>query len=389
LRLQISAQEARYAQIRSKFDTSLKSISEQINKQDEKARQQELDNQRLQKAVAELSLRDKQLVATLKTKELEADLLEAKFQQQAQLTLLHEKRAEALEQELMVVRKNETALREAEAMLREQLNGYSAKFEQVQQTLVDSNTMFVNIKTEMARMAEQIEKNKQEKVDLQRKYLEAQELALRLFEERKGDKAIIDEYYRQKDKLANLIRMKEGAIGSKFSQSNPPTLTPTPLPASLPATVPATPALVAALSPSPAVAAVAAVASAPAASPLLGESETNSHMYNIRQPTTITPPSINPAPIKDEKDISPSDDKNLSDEFAPVMEPLISAIMNAKPIVEYHDIEEPLEVLGENSLVESNPEQKDGPQSHQPEKEKPAKGKKEGKRKKKKKVVKS
>jgi len=135
----------------------------------------------------------------LKTKDLEAKLLEAKLAQQSDFAVAENKKSKEQQSQIEY-------LRALESNLREQLSGYAQKFENVQSTLSKSNELFGTFKTEMEKSSAAMKKSEKEKAALEQKLGAAQLSCIRMHEERQAERADVDKLQRQNAVLASLCK---------------------------------------------------------------------------------------------------------------------------------------------------------------------------------------
>jgi len=190
-------------ELTTKFETSLTSISDQLNKHSDDRLAQAEENIKLRDQLREVAkyneIRDEHYAKLLKTKDLERQIAEAKLQEVTQSSLA---KVASSEMEL-------TRLRVSEKELRAQLSEYSTKFEQVQETLKKSNELFTTFKTEMDKMSKQVKKVQKEKLEIEIKHKDSQLALIKMLGERKQTKEQLDKVNRQKDKLAELMKFRE------------------------------------------------------------------------------------------------------------------------------------------------------------------------------------
>lgn len=128
------SEQQRREELSSKFESTIFEIRSRME-EDADARQESLDEaevgrtkDRLRTFVAQYEVREKHFNSLLKSKELEYQLLEARYDQQRQL----------MEQEALKV-----------STLQTQLEAFIAKFKSVEDTLSKSNELFHNFRAEI------------------------------------------------------------------------------------------------------------------------------------------------------------------------------------------------------------------------------------------------
>jgi len=200
----LSVDQARaHSDMKSKFESSLSDIQTQLNKHAEERMAQQKENDKLRDNLAQLlkfdSLREDHFTQQLKTKELELKLMEAKFAQQSDFAAAETKKCAKQNEKL-------EQMAALEQSLRQQLNGYATKFEQVQTTLTKSNDLFATFKAEMEKTSSQLKKLEKEKVSLEKKNSNSQLTIIQLFEERQKANQDIEKLKRQNQVLTNLCK---------------------------------------------------------------------------------------------------------------------------------------------------------------------------------------
>lgn len=239
-----TAQKAQQAELRAMFA----SIQAQLETQDAKSSAANAENtglrDELQALLAAEQARSAHQDLQLGTEDAERELIEAKL-------------AQAVEAKELAMGENITCREElktlytSELALREQLGEYSKKFEAVEGTLSESSGVFRTFKQEMDKMSsqvalkhqytktqlkhaytssvirtqkkgtrtinhtyiiysrvrKQVKRKEVEKLHIEKQNLECQASVLRLTDEQKQDKDVLEKLERQKDKLAELCKM--------------------------------------------------------------------------------------------------------------------------------------------------------------------------------------
>eukprot|EP00658_Telonema_sp_P-2_P028862 TRINITY_DN22031_c0_g1_i1.p1 TRINITY_DN22031_c0_g1~~TRINITY_DN22031_c0_g1_i1.p1 ORF type:complete len:191 (+),score=87.83 TRINITY_DN22031_c0_g1_i1:112-684(+) len=144
-------------------------------------------------------LREQQFAHQLKTKDLEQQLSDAKFNHQSEISKQEGHKLEAYQKEL------ETRLL-TEKELRAQLVVYNEKFETFQETLSKSNEVFGTFKKEMDKMSKTIKKQDKENAELRKKSQKCDLEIVTLFQERDHYKKEFEKSQSQLTSLQSLCK---------------------------------------------------------------------------------------------------------------------------------------------------------------------------------------
>ena len=209
-----------HTDMKVRFEANLKDIQTQLNKHSEERAQQAKENDKLRENLAQLlkfdSMREEHCAQQLKTKDLEAKLLEAKLAQQSDFAAAETKKS--LESQIAL-----EAAKKIEVTLRAQLQGYSQKFEEVQSTLAKSNDLFASFKTEMERSAAAMKKSESEKMALEKKHSAAQLSLIAQFEERQAERVEFEKMQRQNAVLTSLCKELKNKAAAANTAAAPTT----------------------------------------------------------------------------------------------------------------------------------------------------------------------
>ncbi|BFZ53248.1 hypothetical protein PYCC9005_000271 [Savitreella phatthalungensis] len=154
---------------------------------------------KLKTFLEQYELREQQYQATLKTRDLEAQTL------YRQIELLR-KTFKTESQRATILHAQVSTFGETEAELRAQLNIYVDKFRQVEDTLNNSNDLFLNFRREMEGMTRKIKKLEKENALIRSKCEVANRNILEMAEERQSHRRERDLLRSKADRLENLCR---------------------------------------------------------------------------------------------------------------------------------------------------------------------------------------
>jgi len=196
-------EEAKRNELQTKFNATIKDITSKLEEQGQQRKQQGEENGELRKKldqfVEQYEARQRHFAAQTRTRELEAQLLRAKLEQQAQLATQEKGKAQAYQEHI-------TQLAATEAELRSQLALYAEKFDQFQEALNKSNDMFSQFKVKMEKMAETIGKLEADNGSLKKQGEASDVRLIQALDRRTQDRAQIATLKNQKAKLEILCR---------------------------------------------------------------------------------------------------------------------------------------------------------------------------------------
>jgi len=162
--------EKKRNEITGHFQRTLVDIQAQIeqhsNRNTKLCRENIILTEKLESLMKQCEMREQSLEKINKHRDLQCQLNEAKLQQ-ATITLSnaeekHKREKEYLLRETLDKTKKFTEMKEQELALKKQLQLYSQKFEEFQETLAKSNEIFTRFKTEMDKMSEKMKKLEKE-----------------------------------------------------------------------------------------------------------------------------------------------------------------------------------------------------------------------------------
>lgn len=207
-----SDQQAQHYELKSKFESSLQDIQQQLKLHGDERNQQVHENKQLRDKIQQLlkyeHVREEHYQHQLNTKLLEYKLLDAKLQQEK---LYNSAQAQKYQQQQDTIQ----SYIHNEQQLKLQLNSYADKFNQVQTTLTKSNTLFNTFKHEMDKMNKNIKLLEKDKLLLNKKNNESQATIINMFEQNTADKQAIDKLRRQNEKLKSLCNTLQSQLKTK------------------------------------------------------------------------------------------------------------------------------------------------------------------------------
>jgi DNA repair exonuclease SbcCD ATPase subunit len=179
-------------EVTGKFQTTINDIQQQMNDHYQKntslrEENMELAN-KLKGLIEQYELREQQIEKIMKSKELEAQLYDARLQQAA-LQIGEEKEkhlhdSQLLLRDSMESQKKIMLLEEQEKALKAQVAMYSEKYDDFQSTLTKSNDVFNTFKTEMDKMSKKIKKLEKETLMWRQKWEASQKSQLEMAEQK-------------------------------------------------------------------------------------------------------------------------------------------------------------------------------------------------------------
>jgi len=191
------------SELSNKFQETIKDVTVKLDAQgDDRIKQfQENDalREKLKNFAEQYELREQHFAHQIKTKDLEAQLLEAKLKHQTELGAQESAKLQAYKQEL-------EARAKTEIELRQQLSTYSEKFETFQDTLTKSNDVFGTFKKEMDKMTKSIKKLEKEKMELKIKEKKCDVELLNLHEGKENALQQLESQKKQNAQLQSLCK---------------------------------------------------------------------------------------------------------------------------------------------------------------------------------------
>lgn len=188
----IKEEEERRKETQAKFQKSLNEIQSLMNDNNEKNLKLKQDNQEMtdkfKYILEQYELREQQIDKINKQMELVQQLSDAKvakIEMESQMVreqILTEKNT--VETELLVCKKEVLELRQTEKYLREQVEIYSSKYNEFQDSLKKSHNIFTGYKTDMEKMSKKIMKLEKETAAWRSKAEKANSIAIDLASEK-------------------------------------------------------------------------------------------------------------------------------------------------------------------------------------------------------------
>lgn len=213
-RLAQSEQQKR-VELNNKFETTIFEIKTKMDEDSGAAGKRRFEDNELKDKfksfLEQYELREQHFHATLRTKELEVQLNQACAEKFKKTSDLNEQRAKTLHSQV-------STFSETESELRSQLNIYVEKFKQVEDTLNNSNDLFLNFRKEMETMTKKTKKLEKENALIRSKCDTANKSILEMAEERAKYRKEIETLKQKSTKLENLCR----ALQTERSRANPP-----------------------------------------------------------------------------------------------------------------------------------------------------------------------
>ncbi|EHY51876.1 hypothetical protein HRR83_008491 [Exophiala dermatitidis] len=157
-------------------------------------------------------LREMHFKAILRHKDAEIAHLQAKYE-------VERRRAEAEAARCRTLTNQVSTFSHTEAELRSQLNIYVEKFKQVEDTLNNSNELFLTFRKEMEEMSKKTKRLEKENLTLTRKHDQTNRNILEMAEERTRDKEDLERLRKQEQQMRNIIKtMQEQGRGAPIQQ---------------------------------------------------------------------------------------------------------------------------------------------------------------------------
>lgn len=214
-RLAQSEQQKR-VELNNKFETTIFEIKTKMDEDSGLTGKRRLDDNDLKvkfkSFLEQYEIREKHFHNSLRVKELEIRLNQAQAEKSQKTSDLNEQRAKTLHAQV-------STFSETESELRSQLNIYVEKFKQVEDTLNNSNDLFLNFRKEMETMTRKTKKLEKENALIRSKCDTANKNILEMAEERAKYRKEIDALKQKSVKLENLCRALQNER-SKYSHAN-------------------------------------------------------------------------------------------------------------------------------------------------------------------------
>ncbi|GJP82347.1 hypothetical protein CLOP_g12597 [Closterium sp. NIES-67] len=196
-------QQQKREELSSKFLDSIKDIETRLEEQGAERSSHLKENQilaeQLKKIQEHADVKEKYWAHLIKTKDLEYQLLDAKYKQQEKLMVEERALSKARGEQVKELLKTEKDLRG-------QLSLYIEKFDQFQGTLSKSNEVLSTMKKEMDKMTKRMKKLEKDNSDLRTKSEKSDVSLIELLDERAAQRKQLDTVQAQKQKLEGLCR---------------------------------------------------------------------------------------------------------------------------------------------------------------------------------------
>ncbi|KAL2021467.1 hypothetical protein VTK56DRAFT_7100 [Thermocarpiscus australiensis] len=163
---------------------------------------EELFSQRFKSFIDQYELRELHFHSQMRTKELEVQYNLARYEREKKNYEAEVARTRQLTAQLQSEKRNE-------ADLKHQLNVYVEKFKQVEETLNNSNELFMTFRKEMEDMSKKTKRLERENENLKRKHEQVNGNILKMAEERNKNLAEIDELKKKLEKLNGIIKQMQ------------------------------------------------------------------------------------------------------------------------------------------------------------------------------------
>ncbi|XP_017873586.1 PREDICTED: alpha-taxilin [Drosophila arizonae] len=212
--LQIKVEEERRKESQTKFQSSLNEVQKSLSKNNEenvKLRDYNTEMTKKLKLLAEqYQAREKHLEKLNEQVQLESQLHQAKLTK-AQVEAAMEKEILTKEnqiglEKLLQAQRSIKDLTEREQQLKEQLNIYTAKYDEFQQSLKKSNEVFGSYKIELEKMSKHTKKIEKEALGWRQKYEKANGMVIELATEKQQRDQQAERLQKQVDQLQKLLR---------------------------------------------------------------------------------------------------------------------------------------------------------------------------------------
>ncbi|KAK7205651.1 myosin-like coiled-coil protein-domain-containing protein [Myxozyma melibiosi] len=200
LRMEVQHRENLYA----KFEEKVREIESQMERQfyykfKEEVDQDQALKERLKTFFEQYELRDAQFQKLLRSKELEIQVHMGRYEQMKKLVVSEAAQSKLLLQQVSTFTQTETELRS-------QLNVYVEKFKQVEETLNNSNELFLTFRKEMEQMTKKTKKLEKENKQLTKRAETMNKNVLEMAEERTKQQKEAEKNKKRLTQLENLCR---------------------------------------------------------------------------------------------------------------------------------------------------------------------------------------
>ncbi|GAO16969.1 hypothetical protein UVI_02044400 [Ustilaginoidea virens] len=162
----------------------------------------ELFRVRFKSFIEQYELRELHFHSLMRTKELEVQYHQSRYERERKSAEAETTKARHLQAQVQAFTKTETELRT-------QLNVYVDKFKQVEDTLNNSNDLFLSFRKEMEDMSKKGKRLEKENEALKRQKEATAANIIRMAEERQGWKKQLDTAQKKVDKLMSIIQQMQ------------------------------------------------------------------------------------------------------------------------------------------------------------------------------------
>ncbi|KAK9368137.1 myosin-like coiled-coil protein-domain-containing protein, partial [Lipomyces kononenkoae] len=214
----VQTEQVKRDELSSKFESKIWEIKSRI--EDDHAEklihqaEETVIKDRLKTFFEQYELRDAQLQKLLRSKDLEVQVYMARYDRQRKLAESETARAKMLLNQI-------STFTQTEAELRSQLNVYVEKFKQVEDTLNNSNDLFLTFRKEMEQMTKKTKKLEKENKQLTKKAETMNKNILEMAEERAKQQKDAETTKKRMTKLESLCRALQAeriALESKIAE---------------------------------------------------------------------------------------------------------------------------------------------------------------------------
>jgi len=224
-------EEEKRKEVSQKFQTTIVEVQNQmVDCHQRNSKLQEENKElavKLKGLIDQYEKREEHLDKVYKHKELESQLCEARLAQSScalqEEQARHGAETERLAQENTLLRKKVELLETQESTLREQIQFYTNKYEEFQDTVSRSNEIFGSVKTEMDKMTKKVKKADKDAFAWKRKFENGQHALLQLAQEKADHEGQMLAQRAKTSKLENLCRAlqaeRHGASGDASTAS--------------------------------------------------------------------------------------------------------------------------------------------------------------------------
>ncbi|XP_030374047.1 alpha-taxilin [Scaptodrosophila lebanonensis] len=244
--LQIKVEEERRKESQTKFQSSLNEITQSLTKNNE-------ENMKLRDYNIEMTKKLKLLAEQYQTREKHLEKLneQVKLETQLHQAKLNKAMVEAAMEKEILTKENQIGLEkllqaqraikeltDREHQLKEQLNIYTAKYDEFQQSLQKSNDVFTSYKQELEKMSKYTKKIETEALQWRQRYEKSNAIVIELATEKQVRDQHAERCNKQVDQLQKLLRalqLERTALHKQLRDNNleipaMPTLPPEPEP---------------------------------------------------------------------------------------------------------------------------------------------------------------